>query len=173
MNIKYCNNETNFGIKFLHFWFYIYVLKNIYTVYVTNMYMWMNCVLTMSFNYLIFRVTWKKSNNWSIITKAWIHGTEWRWSEGRGRGDSMKGEGISKRTCMYNPWTQTTVWRWPEGKGSRGWEEGVKWGKLGTSAIVSTIKIKLLWLFLFFRKVFFNHIFSQKLTLFESRIGNI
>ena len=43
----------------------------------------------------------------------------------------MKGEGISKRTCMYNPWTQTTVWRWPEGKGSRGWEEGGKVGKIG------------------------------------------
>ena len=44
---------------------------------------------------------------------------------------------------MYNPWIQTTVWRWPEGKGGGGWEEGCKGRRMGTSVMVSIIKIKL------------------------------
>ena len=44
---------------------------------------------------------------------------------------------------MHDPWTQTTVWGWPEGRGvgaGRRWVKGG--GAMGTSAIVSTIKIE-------------------------------
>lgn len=52
-----------------------------------------------------------------------------------------EGEGISQRTYMHD--TQTTVWWWTEERGCGGWVEGSEWGEWGTSAMVSTIQIKI------------------------------
>lgn len=57
-------------------------------------------------------------------------------------GNWMKNGGrISRRTHIHTPWTQTAVVM-ARGKGLQGGWRGAKWGEMGTSAIVSTIKIK-------------------------------
>ena len=56
-----------------------------------------------------------------------------------------EGDGISQRTYMHDPQTQSIAWRGPEG-GCGAWVEAgkgrTKEGKMKTSVIVSTIKIK-------------------------------
>ena len=55
--------------------------------------------------------------------------------EGRGGGVWWKaGEGTSQRTCMNDIWTRTTVWGLTVGVG-RGWAEGDKGDKIGTTVI--------------------------------------
>ena len=52
-----------------------------------------------------------------------------------------EGEEMSQRTYMHDPQTQTSVWGWPEGSGGLG-GGGQGWGEMGTSVVVSTVKIK-------------------------------
>ena len=51
------------------------------------------------------------------------------------------------KPCSYmcDPQSQTTTWWRPEGRGSKAWEGGECWMEIGTSAIVSTTKIKKKW----------------------------
>ena len=64
---------------------------------------------------------------------------------GEGAEWMKEGDGISQRTYMHDPQTQSIAWRGPEG-GCGAWVEAgkgrTKEGKMKTSVIVSTIKIK-------------------------------
>ena len=51
-------------------------------------------------------------------------------------------KGLVKKIYMHKLETQTTMWLLPEGRRNRGWVEVSKRGEMGTSVIVSTIKVK-------------------------------
>ena len=76
-----------------------------------------------------------------LVGRAWGHQSfVWNWvSFLKGM---KEGEGISQRIYMHDPQTQRTVWGWPEGRGQGLGGGRQRWG-MGTSVIMSTIKIKL------------------------------
>ena len=50
---------------------------------------------------------------------------------------------MSQRTYKHNPWKLATVWGRPEGRSGEDWVEEGQGGKMETTVILYTVRIKL------------------------------